>query len=74
VPEKREKEDEKNYHGEVHSEVREVGFEARNGVAEVVRERYGVVVKDLLPWPPHSEGSVETLLSAGHVVELRRGG
>lgn len=54
MPEKREEEDEKNYHGKVHSKVGEVSFKARNGVAEVVRERYGVVVEDLLPWPPHS--------------------
>ena len=73
MPQEAQEEDEEDDDCIIHTEVGNVGFDARESVAEVERESEGVEIEHEPPWSTSGETGFETLFTAGEEFEVGGG-
>lgn len=70
MPEEAQEENQEDDNDIIHTEVGDVGFDARESVAEVERESEGVEIEHEPPWNASGEAGFETLFAAGDKVKV----
>lgn len=70
MPDEAREENQEDDNDIIHTEVNDVGFDARESFVEVERKSEGVEIEHEPPWNASCETSFETLFAAGDEVEV----
>lgn len=73
MPDEAKEENQEDNNDVIHTEVNDVGFDARESFVKVERESEGVEIEHEPPWNSSGEAGFETLFAAGDEVEVGGG-